>query len=103
MNKTVENGLDFRVQDLESRLTELTQRNANFEHERFELQTKIEDLEKQLLAANKMEQQKESDDANKQIKNTKLGFLKLYEKLKLTEDFNVFGEFYKFFPKTLIL
>jgi predicted nucleic acid-binding Zn-ribbon protein len=88
MNKTVESGLDLRVQELESRLTELTQRNANFEHERFDLQSKIEELEKHQTA--KLEQT-ESTEVVQPVTNTKLAFLKLYEKLKMSEDFDIFG------------
>lgn len=89
MNKTVETGLDFRVQELESRLTELTHRNANFEHERCELQSKIDDLEKQLMISSKTERLNDVP----QVKNTRLAFLKLYEKLKMNEEFNLFGMF----------
>lgn len=86
----MESGLDSRVQDLESRLTELTQRNASFEHERFELQSKIETLEKELVSTKKAAQTKEADPMP-QSKNNKLAFVKLYEKLKMTDDFNLYG------------
>ncbi|KAI6191647.1 GRIP and coiled-coil domain-containing protein 1 [Aphelenchoides bicaudatus] len=87
MNKTVESGLDSRLQELESRVTELTQRNANFEHERFELTSKIDSLEKELATAKKLGQEKETQP---QHKNNKLAFVKLYEKLKMTDNFNLY-------------
>lgn len=89
MNKSVENGLDSRVQELESRVTELARRNANFEHERFELQATIENLQQQLFQASNKE---ESNDTPP-VKNTKLAFVKLYEKLKLSKDFDLFGRY----------
>jgi hypothetical protein len=83
---------------LESRLTELTQKNATFEHERYELQSKIEGLEKELEAAKSASQTKDADPVP-QFKNNKLAFVKLYEKLKMTDDFDLYGRFcvaYKF-------
>ncbi|KAI6205415.1 hypothetical protein M3Y94_00789500 [Aphelenchoides besseyi] len=89
LNKSLEVSMEARVHELESRLNELSQKNAAFEHERFELQKKIDELQN-----NSQETTKELTSSNKdyetQTKNIKLSFLKLYGKLKHSGDFDVY-------------
>ncbi|KAI6173452.1 GRIP and coiled-coil domain-containing protein 1 [Aphelenchoides besseyi] len=90
LNKSLEVSMEARVHELESRLNELSQKNAAFEHERFELQKKIDELQKSSPEATTKQPTSSNRDYETQTKNVKLSFLKLYEKLKQSRDFDVY-------------
>ena len=98
-NKSNESSLETRIHELENRLTELSRRNAAFEHERFQLQTTVEELQKKLEASlqerptHAATATADEEPAEQQTKSDKLQFVRLYCKLKQTRNFDLYGEF----------
>ncbi|CAD5229058.1 unnamed protein product [Bursaphelenchus okinawaensis] len=82
-SKTVDENKEGRITELEQRVEDLTNKTVTLEHDKFTLKEQLEYLEKSNTVT-------VSSEVLPQ-KNLKLAFIKMFEKLKATDGFDVYN------------